>query len=131
MTKFEITLNGVVEEMIKLQIRKTDSDGNEDLFKRNFKKGDDLAKIAKDDRLKGFKIVDINKEGEHSEITFADKGILRVGEAITFSSEIGQKGDPQYRQEAQMTYPVFNFIQRAEEATHLKKNTLVEILKGC
>lgn len=130
MTKFEITLNGVVEETIKLQIRKTDSDGNEDLFKRNFKKGDDLAKIAKDDRLKGFKIVDINEEGEHSEITFADKGILRVGETVTFSSEKGQKGDPQYRQEAQTTYPVFNFIQRTEEATHLKKNTLVEIFKG-
>jgi type III restriction enzyme len=130
MTKFEITLNGVVEETIKLQIRKTDSDGNEDLFKRNFKKGDDLAKIAKDDRLKGFKIVDMNEEGEHSEITFADKGILRVGETVTFSSEKGQKGDPQYRQEAQTTYPVFNFIQRAEEATHLKKNTLVEIFKG-
>ena len=69
--------------MTKLQIRKTDSDGNEDLFKRNFKKGDDLAKIAKDDRLKGFKIVDINEAGEHSEITFADKGILRVGERLS------------------------------------------------
>lgn len=130
MTKFEITLNGVINETIKLQIRKTDSNGNEDLFKRNFKKGDDLAKIAKDDRLKGFKIVDIKEEGEHSEITFADKGILRVGETVTFSSEKGQKGDPQYRQEAQTTYPVFNFIKRAEEVTHLKKNTLVEIFKG-
>lgn len=130
MTQFEITLNGVEEETIKLEIRKTDTNGNEDLFKRNFKKGDDLAKIAKDDRLKGFKIVDINAEGEHSEITFADKGILRVGETVKFSSEKGQKGDPQYRQEAQTTYPVFNFVKRAEEATHLKKNTLVEIFKG-
>ena len=54
---------------------------------------------------------------------------MRVGETVTFSSEKGQKGDPQYRQEAQTTYPVFNFIQRAEEATHLK-NTLVGIFKG-
>lgn len=130
MTKFEITLNGVVDDIIKLEIKKTDTNGNEDLFKRNFKKGDDLAKIAKDDRLKGFKIVEVKEEGEYSEIAFSDKGILRIGETVAFSSEKGQKGDPQYRQEAQTTYPVFNFIQRAEEATHLKKNTLVAIFKG-
>jgi len=53
-----------------------------------------------------------------------------VNETISFSSEKGQKGDPQYRQEAQSTYPVFNFIQRAADVTHLKKNTLVEIFKG-
>ncbi|KAA5542332.1 restriction endonuclease [Adhaeribacter rhizoryzae] len=130
MTQFEIKLIGVVNETVKLEIRKTDSNGNEDLFKRNFRRGDDLAKIAKDDRLKGFKVVGITEEEEYSEITFSDKGILRVGETIKFTSEKGQKGDPQYRQEAQSTYPVFNFIKRAEEATHLKKNTLVEIFKG-
>ncbi|MCJ8291027.1 MAG: DEAD/DEAH box helicase family protein [Crocinitomicaceae bacterium] len=130
MTQFKLTLKGVSGEVIKLEINKTDTDGNEELIKRNFKKGDDLAKIAKDDRLKGFKIVDLKADGEHSEIVFADKGILRIEESISFTSEKGQKGDPQYRQEAQTTYPVFNFIQRAEEATHLKKTTLVEIFKG-
>ena len=127
MTDFKLTLKTVVENVIKLEILKTDSDGNEELIKRNFKVGDDLAKIAKDDRLKGFKIVDAISADENSEITFADKGILRVGEAIEFSSKKGQKGDPQYRQQAQTTYPVFNFIQRAEEATHLKRATLVSI----
>ena len=130
MTDFKITLKEVVGDIIKLVIVKTDSDGNENKIKRNFKLGDDLAKIAKDERLKGFKIVDAKEEGEFSEIVFSDKGILRVGEAITFSSEKGQKGDPQYRQEAQTTYPIFNFIQRAEEATHLKKTTLVSIFKN-
>ena len=130
MTQFEITLKGVIGDIIKLEIKKTDSLGNEDLFKRNFKKGDDLAKIAKDDRLKGFKIVDQKDAGEFSEITFSDKGILRMNEAVVFSSEKGQKGDPQNRQEAQSNYPIFNFIKRAEETTHLKKNTLVQIFKG-
>jgi len=130
MTEFEISLKNVMAETIKLEIRKSDSNGNEELFKRNFKKGDDLAKIAKDERLKGYKIVDLKSDGENSEITFSDKGILRVGETVKFTSEKGQKGDPQYKQEAQSTYPVFNFIKRAEEATHLKKNTLVTIFKG-
>jgi type III restriction enzyme len=130
MTTFEIKLKDVVGEVVKLEIRKTDSNGNEDLFNRKFTKGDDLAKIAKDERLKGFKIVETKEDGEFSEITFSDKGKLRIGETITFSSEKGQKGDPQNRQQAQTTYPVFNFIRRAEEATHLKKNTLLEIFKG-
>jgi type III restriction enzyme len=130
MTNFKIILKKVVEDVIKLEILKSDSDGNEEKIKRNFKVGDDLAKIAKDERLKGFKIVDAKSDEEQSEIVFSDKGILRAGEAITFSSEKGQKGDPQYKQQAQTTYPVFNFIQRAEEATHLKRTTLASIFKG-
>lgn len=130
MTTFKITLKDVSEDNIKIEIIKSDSDNNEDTFKRNFKKGDDISKIAKDERLKGYKIVDFKEDGEFSEITFADKGILRLNESVTFTSEKGQKGDPQYRTEAQTIYPIFNFIQRAEEATHLKKNTLVSIFKG-
>jgi len=130
MTKFDLTLKSIEGGVIKLEIRKTDTEGTEEISKRNFKKGDDLAKIAKDERLKGFKIVDFVEEGEFSELIFADKGSLRVNETVSFSSEKGQKGDPQYRKEAQSTYPVFNFIQRAADVTHLKKNTLVEIFKG-
>ncbi|WP_418604611.1 DEAD/DEAH box helicase family protein [Hwangdonia sp.] len=130
MTDFKITLKNVIEGVIKLEILKSDSDGNEEKIKRNFKVGDDLAKIAKDERLKGFKIVDAKSDEDHSEIVFSDKGILRTGEAITFSSEKGQKGDPQFKQQTQTTYPIFNFIERAEEATHIKRTTLVSIFKG-
>ncbi len=130
MTDFKITLNNVIEDVIKLEILKSDSDGNEEKIKRNFKVGDDLAKIAKDERLKGFKIVDAKADEHRSEIVFSDKGILRSGEAITFSSEKGQKGDPQHRLQAQTIYPIFNFIERAEEATHLKRTTLFSIFKG-
>jgi type III restriction enzyme len=129
MTKFEITLKSVVDEVIKLEIKITDTDGRDDQIKRKFKKGDDLAKITKDDRFKGYKIVDFREDGAHSEIIFADKGILRVNETVTFTSEKGQKGDPQYRQEAQTTSPLFNFINRTEEATHLKKKVLFQIFK--
>ncbi|MBW2937531.1 DEAD/DEAH box helicase family protein [Aureisphaera sp. CAU 1614] len=130
MTDFKITLKKVVEDIIKLEILKSDSDGNEEKIKRNFKVGDDLAKIAKDERLKGFKIVDAKADEDRSEIVFSDKGILRSGEAITFSSEKGQKGDPQHRHQAQTIYPIFNFIERAEEATHLKRATLFTMFKG-
>jgi type III restriction enzyme len=130
MTTFKITLAKVMNGEIWLEIDITDTLGNENQRKRRFKKDDDLAKIAKDDRFKGFKIVNIIERNQHSEIHFADRGILRLNESITFTSERGQKGDPQRREEAQTTYPIFNFIQRAEEATHLKKMTLVNIFKG-
>ena len=130
MTKFVLTLKGINNGVIALEILKTDTDGQEVNIKRNFKKGDDIAKMAKDDRLKGFKIVDFKEDGEFSEIVFGDRGILRMDETITFTSEKGQKGDPQLKQQAQSTYPVFNFIERAAEATLLKKITLLEIFKS-
>jgi type III restriction enzyme len=129
MTTFEITLESISGENIKLKIRKTDTDGNEDIFNRNFKKGDDLAKIAKDERFKGYQIVDFKEAGDFSEITFSDKGILRLKETVSFTSEKGQKGSPIDREEKQTNYPVFNIIKRAEEATNLKRTTIVEIFK--
>jgi type III restriction enzyme len=130
MTEFEITLTKIMAKEIWLEIKISDTLGNENTRKRRFKKGDDLAKISKDDRFKGFKIVDIVEDNDHSEIHFADRGKLRLNESVKFTSERGQKGDPHHREEAQTSYPIFNFIQRAEEATHLKKNTLVQIFKG-
>ncbi len=130
MTTFKITLTKIQSEEVWLRIEETDTLGNETTNRRRFKKGSDLAKIAKDDRLKGFKIVDIVEDDQHSEIHFADRGILRINESITFTSEKGQEGDPQRREEAQTTYPIFNFIQRAEEATHLRRVTLLKIFKG-
>jgi type III restriction enzyme len=129
-TSFKLTLKAVQGDFATLEIVVADSDGGENIYKRKFTKGDDLAKIAKDERLKGFKIVGIKDAGEFSEITFADRGILRLHEAVEFTSEKGQKGDPQARQQAQTIYPVFNFIERAVQATALTKQTILEIFKG-
>jgi type III restriction enzyme len=74
--------------------------------------------------------VDVVSEGDFSEITFSERGKLRIGEAITFITEKGQKAEPQIRQEAQTIYPVINFIDRAAQATSLKKVLLLEIFKG-
>lgn len=129
-THFKISLDKVEAGMARLFIEVSDTQGNEETKKAWFKKGDDLAKKSKDDRLKGYKIVEIVSEGEHSVVYFGDHDPLRIGESHKFSSERGQKGDPQSRQEAQTNYPVFNFIDRAAQATSLKKETLVEIFKG-
>lgn len=129
-TNFKLTLKEVNAEFARIEIIVSNSDGEVNTYNRKFTKGDDLAKIAKDERLKGFKIVAVKDAGEFSEITFADRGILRLHEAVEFTSEKGQKGDPQARQQAQTHYPVFNFIERTVQATTLTKHTVLEIFKG-
>jgi len=130
MTTFSIKLTDVRVGLAKLEIEITSSEESIIYKDRWFKKGDDLSKISKDERLKGFLIVEVLTAGDSSEITFGDKGKLRIGEAITFVTEKGQKADPQNRQEAQTTYPVFNFIERASQATSLKRTVLLQIFKG-
>jgi type III restriction enzyme len=130
MTTFSIKLLQVSAKLVLLEINISSSEETRIYRDKWFNVGDDLAKITKDERLKGFKIVDVVSEGDFSEITFSDKGKLRIGEAITFITEKGQKADPQIRQEAQTVYPVMNFIERAAQATSLKKTLLLEIFKG-
>jgi type III restriction enzyme len=129
-TEFKITLEKVEADLARLNIRISNTLGDEETKKAWFKKGDDLAKKSKDERLKGYKIVEIKSEGEDSVVYFGDHDPLHIGEAHVFSSEKGQKGDPKSRQEAQNTYPVFNFIDRVAAATSLKKETLIAIFKG-
>jgi type III restriction enzyme len=130
MTNFSIKLLEVSASLAKLEIEITSSEESRLYKDKWYKKGDDLAKISKDERLKGFMIVDVKQDGDFSEVTFSDKGKLRIGEAIKFVTEKGQKGDTQTRQEAQTIYPVFNFIVRAANATSLKKLTILDIFKG-
>lgn len=129
MTNFKITLLNVQVGLVKLKIEITSSEENNTL-ERHFKKGDDLAKILKEERLKGYMIVDVKEDDGFSEIVFGDRGKLRMNESISFTTEKGQKGDEQTRQEAQTIYPVFNFIERTAQATSIKKEILLTIYKG-
>lgn len=130
MTNFSIKLVKAKAGLVKLEIEITSSEESRIYKDKWYKKGDDLAKISKDERLKGFLIVEVKEDGEFSEITFGDKGKLRINESYKFVTEKGQTADTQNRQEAQTIYPVFNFIDRAAQASSLKKLTVLEIYKG-
>lgn len=130
MTTFKITLTKVLIGFVNLHVERTSSEETSSNEFKNLKKGDDLSKILKDERLKGFKIVDVKSDQTFSEVVFGDKGTLRLNESIVFTTEKGQKTDPESRQEAQTTYPVFNFIERTAQATSLKKTTVLDIYRG-
>jgi type III restriction enzyme len=130
MTEIAITLLKVTIGFVDLLVEMDSTEGRKSQELKNLKKGSDLAKILKDDRFKGFAIVEVKTDGEFSEVTFSDKGTMRVKETKRFVTEKGQVAQAQNRQQAQTTYPVFNFIQRAADATSLKRLTIMEIFKG-
>jgi type III restriction enzyme len=130
MTNFSIKLLEVKAGLVKLEIEITSAEETRNYKDKWYKKGDDLAKISKDDRLKGYMIVEVNEDGDFSNITFSDKGKLRIGEALKFVTEKGQKSDIQNRQEAQTIYPIFNFVERTAQASSLRRSVVLEIFKG-
>lgn len=129
MTAIAITLMKVTIGYVDLLVEMDSSDGKKSQEFKNLKKGSDLAKILKDERFKGFAIMEVKSDGDFSEVTFEDKGTLRIKETVRFVTEKGQVAQQQNRQEAQTKYPVFNFIQRAADATALKRLTILEIFK--
>lgn len=130
MTNFEIKLLKVTVGLAQLEIKVTDTEGNIRTDQRWFKEGDAPARMAKDERLKGFKVVEIRNDGENSSVVFSDRGTLHLGGAITFSSERGQLTDPRSVQEAQTSYPVFNLIERASQEMQLTRRTILRIFQG-
>lgn len=129
-TEFSVKLLDVKTNLAQIELAISDTEGNTKSSIHWYKKHDQLARIAKDDRLKGFHVVEIREAGPHSLVHFGDRGTLRIGEAIRFSSEKGQVTDPRSVQEAPTTYPAFNLIERTAQETKLTRNTVLRIFKG-
>ncbi len=129
-TEFSISLREVKGGMAGLDIKITDNTGLNEVKSSWAAKGDDLYKKSKDPRLKGFKIVEILSRGESSEVIFGDRGRLRIGEPLVFSTEKGVEADPRATREAQTTYPVFNLIERTTKETNLTRKSVLSIFKA-
>jgi len=123
----KIKLTEVGQTKCGLDIVISDSDNNIRQEFRKFKKGDDLAKWAGDSRLKGYKIVEIKYNGDNSEIHFSDRGALKIGDQIEFSTERGQKTVDQELRESEKYYSVPDFISRVTKDTGITRKTAVDI----
>jgi len=123
-TEIRITLLEVKAKLARIEIVRTDTDGSESTIKNWFSNGKDLARILKDRRLKGYKIVEIILDSENSKVIFSEKGELNLNETFTESSEKGQVTDQKAIQESQTTYPVPNIIERAAKETYITRSTL-------
>lgn len=129
-TEFVVKLLDVKVNLAQIEIKITDTEGNTSTSERWYKEGDNIARIAKDERLKGFQVVEVKDAGPHSLVHFGDHESLRLGGSIRFSSEKGQVTDPRSVQESPTNYPVFNLIERTASETKLTRNTVLLIFKG-
>ena len=129
-TDFVIELTATLVDMAKIKLTISDTDGNNLSSEQWYKRGADFAKVLKDERLKGFKIVEINNSGEDSTVFFGDKGQLKKYGPIKFQVAMGKQTDPRTVMEAHPDYPIPNLIDRASRETQLTKPTVLDIFKG-
>jgi type III restriction enzyme len=128
-TEYTLELVSVGSESCKLRVSKHDTLGNDAAFTHTFTAKTDLAKALKEDRLRGFKIVEIVEDGDNSHVVFGNGEQLFKHAPIQFQSEQGQRLSERAVIAPREHYPVFNLIDRATKETGLTRSTLNSIFQ--
>ena len=129
-TNFQIELEGISGKKCKLKVKTVDTQGNETTVVRQFDENIDLAKVLKDERLKGFRIADVVDSGSGSYVKFGNNQVLDKSTPLTFQSEQGQRIAERVAAKHQANYPVPNLIERAARETNLTRPTINAIFQG-
>lgn len=130
-TDYTIELLSIGGETCKLSVVKQDTRGNEDQIKRTCKLRDDLEKLIGDERLRGYKIVEIVEAGEASHVVFGNGQTLSKRKPLQFQSESGQKPSERSVLAPDEKYPLrFNLLDRAARETGLTRPTILRIFRG-
>jgi type III restriction enzyme len=127
---YTLSLLSISAENCKLEITVKDTLGNENISKNSFEERDDLSKELKDDRLRGFKIVELVDDGDNSRVVFGNGENLYKDTPIRFQSEKGQKPKERVTLAPEERFPVFNLMDRAAKETGLTRPTINQIFKG-
>ena len=90
-------------------------------------KGNSLAKLMNDDRLRDYKVTAIDDLAET--VTFGEDTILTRHQPLTVTLRDGT-ARVQTAEAEKTTYPVFNLIGRAAKETGLTRPTLLRIFRG-
>ena len=131
-TKFTIKLEDVRKGTALLRLKKETSD--QDAFPSDstypVRDTDDMASLTKDNRLRGYRIIEIEEAGEFSSVLFENDVRLHKGEEVTFTSETGQKPIRRAEDTSAAPRPIFNLIDRAAKETGLTRKSINAIFKG-
>lgn len=127
--EYSIELKSVSGDSCKLKITVKDTAGDESVNTHTFQDGTDLSKSLHDERLRGYKIVEIVDDGDNSHVLFGNGQMVYVYQPIIFQSEQGQKPSERGQVSEKTRYPVFNLIDRAAKETGLTRPTLNEIFR--
>lgn len=129
-TEYTFRLESANAGKAKIHIKIANTNDETSQFSRTFKVRDDLAKILNDQRLRGFKIVDIAGSGGSAKVIFNNDIELTSLSPITYQSEAGQQVRETQLQHAVTTHPVLNLLDRTAKETGLTRPTINAIFKG-
>ncbi len=125
-TEYILTLEDVSKSKARITVASQDTAGNESSDTRKYKARDDLARMQRDERLRGFKIAAIGTD----RVDFANGESLEQGVQFIFQSEQGQRVAERAELVKPEKYPVFNIIDRAAKETGLTRATLNQVFKN-
>ncbi len=131
-TEFTIRLDSVARDTAKITIEIKDTDGRTDITKQlPVQARTDLARVRNDERLRGFKVLEVVGEGDDAVVRFNNGEELTRYQSIFRKTEKGQRTAEQPSEvlAIENTYPVFNFIARAAKETALTRPTLNRIFQ--
>ncbi|WP_193063729.1 DEAD/DEAH box helicase family protein [Oceanobacillus oncorhynchi] len=129
MCEYKISLISVEGKRAKLIIRTEDTTGRKTEDEIYMEENDDLRKITKDERLRGFKVLHMGEKYGDPYVKFANEITVKKYEPYQFQTEKAEKPKKQKEQSENTTYPISDFITRTANETNLTKKTIVEIFK--
>jgi len=132
-TEFTIRLDSASKGKARITIEIKDTEGRRDSTEKlPVEPRVDLAQFKNDERLRGFKVLEIVGEGDNAVVKFNNGEELTHYHSISFETEKGQRAAEKADEvlEIEGVYPVFNFIARAAKETSLTRPTLNRVFQG-
>lgn len=129
-TEFRLTLLSLTAQGARIKLETSSTAGQRGMFEQLYSVRDDLSKLHKDERLRGFKVVELVKGDVAAKVVFGNGQELIEGYPLLFRSEAGQKLVERSELAPERSYPVPNLMERAARETGLTRATIRQIFEG-
>lgn len=128
-TEFTIRLEDAANQAAQVLVEIKDTDGKIHRHHFKLKAKDDLVRFTGDERLRGYKVLEVTGEGDKACVKFNNGEELTIYRSIFFQSEQGQRPAEEEIMTLNHTHPIFNLIDRAAKETNLTRPTLNTIFQ--
>lgn len=129
MAEYKIYLIEVEGKRAKLRIQMQDTQGNSQDTIYYVEEKDDLKKLTKNERLRGFKVLRIDQQYGELYVKFDNEVVVKKYEPYLFTAEKAVRVHKQKQVSDKTVYPIPDFITRVANETNLTKKTVLEIFK--
>ncbi|MEC3885507.1 DEAD/DEAH box helicase family protein [Halobacillus sp. HZG1] len=129
MCEYRISLIELEGESAKVKVEMEDSKGTRSLNEITLEKDDDLKKVSRDDRLRGYKVLEIGEVYGEPFVKFTNEVTVKRFQPHKFHIERADKPKKHLESTHLSTYPIPDFVTRTANETNLTKRTVVEIFR--